>query len=305
MRKSLILLTAVLLVWLTGCGSSAQDAAAGSAPVASASETSTPESDNALEDMSEQVDMLYYKKLGDGSMMAACYTEEGIAQLGADYYVIHVGDAAITNSKGENVSLDELTRGCPVRITFPGMVMDSYPGQISATSVQALSDEADSRVPPEDEIEPIVDGGVKWWVEESVTEVPALGIDYTTENFAVHMRIEHRNGSWSYEADNGDGTFSGGAQNAILDGAHPTDWLFDDNNTIKRAGFDRICLSTSPAALEMTVQAYVPDQPETSSIDVPLDEEGNMELLDGSYIYVVKAVWEQGNATYGFLVTEG
>lgn len=305
MKKSLWLLTAMLFVWLAACGTSAQDAAVGSVPEASVAESRVPTSGNELEDMSAQVDMLYYKKLGDESIMAACYTEEGIAQLGADYYVIHVGTAVITNAAGENISLDQLTRGCPVRITFPGMVMDSYPGQISATAVQALSDEADHRVPPEDEIEPIVDGGAKWWVEEPVTEVPALEIDYTTEDFVVHMRIDHRSGNWSYEADNGDGTFSGSAQNAVLDGAHPTQWLFDDNNTIKRSGFDRIGFSTFPEASEMTVQAYVPDQPEASGVAVPLDEDGNMDLLDGSYIYVVKAVWEQGDATYGFLVTAG
>lgn len=304
MKKFLMLLAASLFVMLTACGTSTQDTTAGSTPEASMAESSVPTSGNELEDMSEQVDMLYYKKLGDESMMAACYTEEGIARLGQDYYVIHTGNALITNAAGEKISLDQLTRGCPVRISFPGMVMESYPAQISATAVQALSDEADPRVPPEDEIEPIEDGGPKWWVEEPVTEVPALELDYTTEDFGVHMRIEHRSGSWSYEADNGDGSFSGGAQNAMLDGAHPTDWLFDDNNTIKRAGFDRINLSTLPAASEMTVQAYTPGQPEAPGIDVPLDEEGTVELLDGSYIYVVSAVWAQGNATYGFLVTE-
>ena len=310
MKKFLSFLMAICFVWLTGCGSSTMDAAAESAPAADMAEANATASPVQAEEPSTQVDMLYYKKLGDGSVMAACYTDEGISQLGADYYVIHVGEAAITNAGGEKISLDELTRGCPVRITFPGMIMESYPGQISATGVEALSDEADPRVPPEDEIEPIVDGGAKWWVEEPVTEIPQLGVEYVTSDFSAYAAMHCSYGSWNYTAEDGSGVGidACGASNATLDGQEPSDWEPDEEHTIKRSGFDTITLRTA-AEGDMTVRAYALDAPEKAWVDVALDDEGVLKLPEGSCVFEVKAVWDseryQGEATYYFLVKEG
>ena len=306
MKKILSFLMAICFVLLTACGSSTMDAAAGSAP-AEANVTASP---GQAEEQSDQVDMLYYKKLGDSSMMAACYTDEGISKLGADYYVIHVGEAAITNAQGEKVSLDELTRGCPVRITFPGMIMESYPGQISATVVQTLSDEADPRVPPEDEIEPIAAGGAKWWVEEPVTEIPQLGVEYVTSDFSAYAAMHCSYGSWNYTAEDGSGVVidACGASNETLDGQEPSDWEFDEEHTIKRSEFDTVTLSTAVEG-DMTVRAYAVDATEKAWEDAALDDEGVLKLPEGSCVFEVKAVWDseqyQGEATYYFLVKEG
>ena len=305
-----ILLSVMIVLSLVGCGSSSQAPHSSPSAGAEAPGASVPEEEATVEvsGIPEKmtVDMLYFKKLGDTSIMAACYTDEGVAQLGSDYYVIHVGDAKIYNTQGEEISLDQLTRGCEIQIQWPGMVMESYPGQISAEIVTALSDEASPAVPPEDEIQPI-DGGVKWWEEEPVTEVPALDLEYTTPDFSCQMIVEPRYGSWSYGAAETGTSGSGGASNALLDGQSPWDWDYDDNHTVKRSGFDSMVLSTAPAAEEMTVTAYAVDQPDAEGAAVELDEQGTLHLLDGDYIYVIHAKWNseqyQGEATYGFLVT--
>lgn len=310
MKKFLSLFIVLCFVFLTACGTSTLDAAEGSVPAADNAEPNATASPAETEDQSEQVDMLYYKKIGDNSLMAACYTDEGIDLLGQDYYVIHAGEAVITNAEGETVSLDELTRGCPVRITFPGMVMSSYPGQINATSIQALSNEADPSVPPEDEIEPIVDGGAKWWEEEPVKEIPRLGVEYVTSDFSAYATMHCSYGSWNYTAEDGSGvgTDSCGASNTMLDGQEPSDWEFDEEHTIKRSGFNIITLSTSVDAASITVKAYAVDAPEKVWVDVELTDDGELKLPDGNCVFEVKAEWNsdqyQGDATYYFLVTE-
>lgn len=304
-----ILLAGITVISLTGCGSSAEGPAAGSnasiedvvTPSTGDSTLSEASTEDPLEDV---VDMLYYKRLGDDSIMAACYTEEGIARLGNDYYVVHVGEAKIYDAQGKKVTLDELVRGCPIEIQWPGMVAMSYPGQISASVVTALSDEPDPAVPPEDEIRPIGDGPA-WWEEETVTEVPDLNLEYQTTDFVTMMRIVYHTGSWTYSEE---GSVAGGGTNAAKDGLAPQEWTYDDNNTIKRAGFDTIKLSTYPEAQEITVTAYPAEDSTAEGTALMLDENGTLELLDGAYIYEVSCVWNgeqyQGEAVYGFKVVE-
>lgn len=250
------------------------------------------------------VEMLYYKKLDNSSIMAACYTEEGIAMLGNDYYVVYVGEAAISNAAGEAVTLDDLTRGCPLEIKWNGMVMQSYPGQIAALEVIALSDEADPSVPAEDEIQPIGDGPA-WWVEETVTEVPPLVIEYTTPLYRTSMWVEHHVGSWGYS---GEGTFSGGGSNSVKDGTPIHERTYDDNNTIKETGIETLTLITEPAADEITVTAYDASNADAEGVAVELDENNTFALLAGENIYEVSCVWNgadenhQGAALYSFKV---
>lgn len=304
------ILTISLMLSLAACGSSAQPD--------STSETTTSETTTAPEttetsqvpSMEEtaasQVDMLYYLDLGGGSIMAAPYTQEGIDQLGQDYYVIHVNAAKIYNAAGEEISLEELTRGCPIRITWPGIVMNSYPGQISAEKVEALSDEADPSVPPEDEIEPFGDGP-KWWVEETPTEVPMLHVEYRTDMATVVQNVEKRYGSWSYMEETEGSEISGGASNAQMDGQTPWEWTYDDSNTITRE-MDTLTLTFSTEAQTIQVTAYAYDDPQDPGTDVPVSEDGTIELLEGDHIYVISASWDtdqyQGEGTYGILVKE-
>lgn len=244
--------------------------------------------------MTAQVDMLYYLDLGGGSIMAACYEESDIQTLGQDYYVVHVGDAEIYNTVGELCAFGDIPRGCPLRIEWPGMIMESYPGQISATRVTALEDEPDPRVPPEDEI-PAINGGVKWWVSEPVTELPSLTMEYTTPDYATAVFLQG-NGSWNYQ------TGAGHSAGVVSCGENPVDWDYDDNNTCKRVGYDTVRFITNPAYGEISVQAYVDGSTEPQ--DVPVDEDGTLVLVDGQeVIYVIHLMWNTpdywGEGDYG------
>ena len=304
------ILTISLMLSLAACGSSAQPDSTSetttSETTTSPETTETSQVPSMEETAASQVDMLYYLKVGEGSIMAAPYTQEGIDQLGQDYYVVHVDAAKIYNAAGEEISLEELTRGCPIRITWPGMVMDSYPGQINAEKVEALSDEADPSVPPEDEIEPFGDGP-KWWVEEPITEVPVLHVEYRTDMAAVVQIVEKRYGSWSFTEEAEDSDISGGASNTQLDGQTPWEWTYDDSNTITRE-VDTLTLTFSTEAQTIQVTAYAYDDPQDPGTDVPVSEDGTIELLEGDHIYVISASWDtdqyQGEGTYGILVKE-
>lgn len=305
--KKVIAMLLALSLFFTGCGNSAREMEM--AQPDSGTQRSFVESSNAQGSTEvSEIDMLYYKKLSDSAIMAACYTEEGIAQLGNDYYVIHVGDAKIYDAEGATITLEELTRGCPIRVQWPGMVMESYPGQISADVVAACSDTPHPAVPPEDEIQP-VGNGPKWWVEDPITEVPPLRVEYRTEEGVYTMLIPHHNGSWSY-AEEHENSGSGSLSSNKLDGQHPRAWHYDDDNTVKRSGFDRLRLSASPEPQTMEVIAFPvePADGQKDELQAELDEEGNLALLDGDCIYVVKAAWDedtyQGQALYGFMVME-
>lgn len=299
------ILTISLMLSLAACGSSAQPEST-SETTTSPETTETSQVPSMEETAASQVDMLYYLKVGEVSIMAAPYTQEGIDQLGQDYYVVHVDAAKIYNAAGEEITLEELTRGCPIRITWPGMVMSTYPGQINAEKVEALSDEADPSVPPEDEIEPFGDGP-KWWVEEPITEVPVLHVEYRTDMAAVVQNVEKRYGSWSYAEEAEGSEISGGASNTQLDGQTPWEWTYDDSNTITRK-MDTLTLKFSTEAQTIQVTAYSYDDPQDPGTDVPVSEDGTIELLEGDHIYVISASWDtdqyQGEGTYGILVKE-
>lgn len=304
------ILTISLMLSLAACGSSAQPDSTSdtttSETTTSPETTETSQVPSMEETAASQVDMLYYLKVGEGSIMAAPYIQEGIDALGQDYYVVHVNAAKIYNAAGEEITLEELTRGCPIRITWPGMVMSTYPGQINAEKVEALSDEADPSVPPEDEIEPFGDGP-KWWVEEPITEVPVLHVEYRTDMAAVVQIVEKRYGSWSFTEEAEDSDISGGASNTQLDGQTPWEWTYDDSNTITRE-MDTLTLTFSTEAQTIQVTAYAYDDPQDPGTDVPVSEDGTIELLEGDHIYVISASWDtdqyQGEGTYGILVKE-
>ncbi len=294
--KRRILLAAALILCLTGCHTGvAERETATSGTV----ESSTAES-------MATVDMLYYLNLGEGSIMAACSTEEGKARLGENYYVVHVADAEIYNAEGEKITLEELTRGCPIRVSWPGMVMESYPGQISALTVTALSDTADPSVPPEDQI-PSIDGGARWWEPEPVTEVPELSLQYRNDLGEITQLVECRHGSWAYGQEDSQGDLSGGASNDRKDGQKPQEWAFQEDAVIHRQGETVVKLGFSALPQSISVMAYRQDDPEDQGTPVALDEENQLTLLDGNYVYAVSAQWDgqyRGEAVYGFLVTE-
>lgn len=263
------------LVLITGCGTSqaqpeTQDSGLNSERPG---QESCVEAGTAL----ESVDMLYYLDLGGGSIMALPCGDDA-EWLGGDYLEVHLSDAEIYNAQGEKCTLEELTRGCPIRVQWPGMVMESYPGQIAATTVTALSDEADPSVPPENEI-PALGGGGKWWVVEVPKELPDITMEYSTQDYSVAMFLSGV-GSWG---------FPGGE--IVSCGDHPLNWNYDDHNTCKRVGYDTVTFSCFPKPDTIKVEAYVDGSEDAQTVAV--DQDGSIDLLDGGeVIYVLHLSWD-------------
>lgn len=313
MKRFVALLMALgLAVTAAGCGSGqsvgSSQSALPSAPEASASvdaaqSASDAEAGASLDQQSDTVTMIYYLDLKDGSIMAACRDQSGIDSLGGDYIKVYTDNAIMEDAAGKPVALSDIARGSTLQVTFPGMVTMSIPAQISASKI-VVSEEAPADVPAENEIPDR--GSGKWWEPEVVNQVPDLSIQYRSEYGQISQLIPYHTGSWSYGDD---GAQQGGMTNASLDGRKPQNWVYDEYNTIQRAGFDTVKLTFAPAPEEMTVTAYDRADPEDTGTQIPVEADGSIALLDGDgdVVYTVSGTWNseayQGWAVYGFLVT--
>lgn len=313
MKKFVALLMALgLAVTAAGCGSSqsvgSSQSALPSAPEASASidaaqSASDAEAGASLDQQSDTVTMIYYLDLKDGSIMAACRDQSGIDSLGGDYIKVYTDNAAIEDAAGNPVALSDIARGSILQVTFPGMVTMSIPAQISASKI-VVSEEAPADVPAENEIPDR--GSGKWWEPEVVNQVPDLSIQYRSEYGQISQLIPYHTGSWSYGDD---GAQQGGMTNAALDGQKPQDWVYDEYNTLTRAGFDTVTLTFAAAPEDITVTAYLRSDPEDPGTQIPVEADGSIALLqsDEDMVYTVSGTWNteayQGWAVYGFLVT--
>lgn len=313
MKKFVALLMALgLAVTAAGCGSGqsvgSSQSALPSAPEASASvdaaqSASDAEAGASLDQQSDTVTMIYYLDLKDGSIMAACRDQSGIDSLGGDYIKVYTDNAAMEDAAGNPVALSDIARGSILQVTFPGMVTMSIPAQISASKI-VVSEEAPADVPAENEIPDR--GSGKWWEPEVVNQVPDLSIQYRSQYGQISQLIPYHTGSWSYGDD---GAQQGGMTNAALDGQKPQDWVYDEYNTLTRAGFDTVTLTFAAAPEEMTVTAYDRADPEDTGTQIPVEADGSIALLDGDgdVVYTVSGTWNseayQGWAVYGFLVT--
>ena len=313
MKRIVALLMALgLAVTAAGCGSSqsvgSSQSALPSAPEASASidaaqSASDAEAGASLDQQSDTVTMIYYLDLKDGSIMAACRDQSGIDSLGGDYIKVYTDNAAIEDAAGNPVALSDIARGSILQVTFPGMVTMSIPAQISASKI-VVSEEAPADVPAENEIPDR--GSGKWWEPEVVNQVPDLSIQYRSQYGQVSQLIPYHTGSWSYGDD---GAQQGGMTNAALDGQKPQDWVYDEYNTLTRAGFDTVTLTFAAAPEDITVTAYLRSDPEDPGTQIPVEADGSIALLqsDEDVVYTVSGTWNteayQGWAVYGFLVT--
>lgn len=313
MKKFVALLMALgLAVTATGCGSSqsvgSSQSALPSAPEASASidaaqSASDAEAGASLDQQSDTVTMIYYLDLKDGSIMAACRDQSGIDSLGGDYIKVYTDNAAMEDAAGNPVALSDIARGSILQVTFPGMVTMSIPAQISASKI-VVSEEAPADVPAENEIPDR--GSGKWWEPEVVNQVPDLSIQYRSEYGQISQLIPYHTGSWSYGDE---GAQQGGMTNAALDGQKPQDWVYDEYNTLTRAGFDTVTLTFAAAPEDITVTAYLRSDPEDPGTQIPVEADGSIALLqsDEDVVYTVSGTWNteayQGWAVYGFLVT--
>lgn len=313
MKRIVALLMALgLAVTATGCGSSqsvgSSQSALPSAPEASASidaaqSASDAEAGASLDQQSDTVTMIYYLNLKDGSIMAACRDQSGIDSLGGDYIKVYTDNAAIEDAAGNPVALSDIARGSILQVTFPGMVTMSIPAQISASKI-VVSADAPEDVPAENEIPDR--GSGKWWEPEVVNQVPDLSIQYRSEYGQISQLIPYHTGSWSYGDE---GAQQGGMTNAALDGQKPQDWVYDEYNTLTRAGFDTVTLTFAAAPENITVTAYLRSDPEDPGTQIPVEADGSIALLqsDEDVVYTVSGTWNteayQGWAVYGFLVT--
>lgn len=140
MKQFIAMLLALSMIWtLSACGTS-------TAPVSSEEQSTAVSSaeSSAQEVNTITVDMIYSEKCEnkENYITAFCYTDEGIRLLGEDDYTVYLGEAAIYNVQGEEITVDDFTVGCPIQIQCEDQVYASMPPLLHAWTVTVLSEEA-------------------------------------------------------------------------------------------------------------------------------------------------------------------
>lgn len=246
-------------------------------------------------DAAVSVDMLYYLDNGDSTILAACNTAEGITEYGSDFYYVSLNDAKIYNTQGKECQLSELVRGCPIRVEWDGAISESYPAQISAVKITALSDTPHDAVPPEEELTPLAEGGY-WRVPTSPEDVPSLNLSLVDDpdrmnltNLAFSLTT-YDNADYAYQAP------------PVLEG-DPRGWFYD-SATLDRAEYDTVTLNFEFKPTELYVNAYSMQDAEAPVQPVYMNDNWEISLLDEEYAYVITAVWSSdtcaATAVYAF-----
>lgn len=262
---ALLLVAAMMLVLFAGCGG--DEAATAS------------------------VEMLYYLKTGENSILAAACSAEGIDQLGNDYYTIDLSDAKIYDPNGTEWSVENLSRGCPIRVEWDGSIAETYPGQIKASAVYQISTDYDPAVPPEEELTPLSDGG--YWSVPQGEQIPTITIVHNDTGLELTKLA-----SSFTTYDNVDYTYVGGP----LMNSDPRAWYYE-NSRLAREANDTVTLVSPIDPSQIYIDAY--SMTDDTVMPIYMNEAGEFSLLDGEYAYVITLIWNTdtcaSTAVYAFV----
>lgn len=73
-----------------------------------------------------------------GDILLVAPEEDSNEFKSSDKISVNLVRAKILDSEGEEITADVLEAGTRVRITYNGMILESYPAQISASKVQVI-----------------------------------------------------------------------------------------------------------------------------------------------------------------------
>lgn len=237
------------------------------------------------------VEMLYYLKEGENSILAAASTQEGILLLGNDFYSIDLSGAKIYDPNGNEWSAEYLSRGCPIRVEWDGTIAETYPGQIKADAVYQLSTKYDPAVPPEEEMTPLSEGG--YWTVPQGEQIPAITIVHNDTGLELSMLA-----SSFTTYDNEDYAYVGGPRM----NSDPRDWYYENSRLVREEN-DTVTLVSPIDPSQIYIDAY--SMTDETVMPVYMNEAGEFSLLDGEFAYVITLVWNTdtcaSTAVYAFV----
>lgn len=207
--------------------------------------------------------------------------------------VANIADLSVTDSDGNAVPFHSIRPGQIFDLTWDGLILETYPGQIQHISSLALTGEQpDSWVNPIDN-DPFFDS----WKNPSPTAgLPTLQLETRTETTASCLNVPSGSSDWA------------GEEVLSVSSPHPLAWSEDRLVFLNRkSGSATLLFSKEPEAVTVLRWDYEKRGVSTSYPDgeeQPLN--GNVLALpkSGSFLYEVTANWEEGTVTYVFALRE-
>lgn len=197
---------------------------------------------------------------------------------------------------GEEITFDQLARGNMVKIYGDRIMAESYPGQYpGVTEIHVIKEGSPSDA---DIYQDIVDG---IYTKSDPSEPPSLNVEYITDMMSAAAMITRGGYTWSYTDADGKGKM------ITADCSHVLQWGKDLNDLRLMEATD-LTLNFSDMPKEVEVVRYDiallgTQEPVQAERVEPVRKDGRyvIEGAEGSYVYAVTGIWENGRVEFGFM----
>lgn len=197
---------------------------------------------------------------------------------------------------GEKLTADQLFVGTVVDIYGNNMMLESYPGQYPGVSKMVVVKEG-----TEADTEPYQHLIDEIYTEPDPSQPPFMDLEYQNGEANVVVILSQGGYSWSYTDENGE------TQGVVADSSHILAWEQLVDVTVSKS--TDVKLSPSLPLKDVEVTRWPVEARGTESGDVPegetvevTEEDGSFHIkeIEPGYVYLVKGIWENGTAEFGF-----
>ena len=231
--------------------------------------------------------------------------------FGQDSYVMveqggnHVFTATmpdqIYDASGKKIAANQLQKGNILEVTGDGVMLETFPEQYpGVTKIRVLEEGTPQNA---DQYQELIDS---IYVEPDPSVPPSLQVISQTELVSRCTNVTRGGYHWSWMVNEA----TGEKQSAIACGSHILAWESISEVSMEKP--DRLTLSFSKEPESVTAERWPGSRRETpeSSGDSEAVEVTNQEgewtiAAEPGYIYSVYGTWEDGNAEYGFITSQG
>lgn len=237
---------------------------------------------------------------GEGALQAMYLTDKigGYLFVGTENGTLFVAPIPeeLYGTDGGKLTADQLSVGTVVDIYGNNMMLESYPGQYPGVSKMVVVKEGTKA-----DTEPyqyLID---EIYTEPDPSQPPFMDLEYQNGQANVTVILSQGGYSWSYTDKNGE------TQSVVADSSHILAWEQLVDVTVQ----EPVDLKLAPSLplKDVEVTRWPVDARGTEGGDVPEGEAVEVVKEDGSfhiketepgYVYLVKGIWENGEAEFGF-----
>lgn len=254
------------------------------------------------------VGKIYFDKQKENTYMTAVYLED---EQGNNLFVETETEMPfygtipeeLYDENGKKISEEELEFADVVKIWGNGVIAESYPAQYHGITKIQITEKNNKEY-----AEKYASYLEQFIIQLDEKELPYLDISYKQPDALVTAAVDTvAHYVWEYGGEDGKEFREEGSDTSVL--------KLPELAEIKVAGDTQaeLLFSTEPEKIEVLrwEESYKMEEdstestPEGENVETEISEEGNMSVtIQPGYIYMVKAFWENGEAEYGFSVTE-